>query len=79
MQIVEQMKKIILLFLLVSLSGCVPSLVYSPSINLPPQPLKKDKSQLLGGAGLFPETRPDRVEQKLSAGGELTYRYAEEN
>jgi hypothetical protein len=70
------MKKIILYILLLTASGCVPSIVYSPSINLPPKPLKEGKTQVLGGAGLFPETRPDMVAHKLALGGEATVRFA---
>ena len=69
-------KKIFLLLLLFSVVGCVPSLVYSPSLNLPPKPLQKGKTQILGGAALFPETRPDMVSNKLALGGESTIRFA---
>jgi hypothetical protein len=72
----NEMKKIILLVLLLSLFGCVPSLVYSPSVNLPPRPLQKEKTQVIGGAGLFPETRPDMVPHKLAIGSEATLRHA---
>lgn len=58
------------------LTGCVPSLVYSPSINLPPRPLEKEDVQILGGVGYFPETQPDRVNKKMAFGGETTVRYA---
>lgn len=70
---------IIVLFAFSILTGCVPSLVYSPSINLPPKPLEKEDVQVLGGVGYFPETQPDRVDSKMSFGGETTIRYAFSN
>ncbi|MDZ7625501.1 MAG: hypothetical protein U5J96_13790 [Ignavibacteriaceae bacterium] len=42
-----------------------------PSINLPPKPLEKDETQILGGVGYFPETRTDRVTSKMAFGGEI--------
>jgi len=42
--------------------GCSPSLVYSPSMNLPARPLKGNQMQLLGGVGNLAETRPDKTE-----------------
>ena len=35
-----------LVWLLLSLTNCTKSLVYSPSLNLPPKPLKKNQVQL---------------------------------
>ena len=66
---------IILISLLTELIGCAPSMVYSPSINLPPKPLQKEELQLLGGIGYLPETRPDKTPKKLTLGGETTLRY----
>ena len=57
------------------LAGCVPSLVYSPSVNLPPKPLQKEELQILGGIVYLPETRPDRVKSVKAFGGEATIRY----
>ncbi|MGB5287421.1 MAG: hypothetical protein WBQ32_12305 [Ignavibacteriaceae bacterium] len=74
-----KINRIIILFIFSTLSGCVPSLVYSPSINLPPKPLQKEKAQILGGVGYFPETQPDRVSSKMAIGGETTIRYAFSN
>ncbi|HCY75757.1 MAG TPA: hypothetical protein DHV28_07530 [Ignavibacteriales bacterium] len=61
------------------INSCAPSLVYSPSINLPPKPLQKDEIQLLGGAGYLPETLPDRTAAKMAFGGEATIRYGFNN
>ena len=74
-----KIKPIIILFTLSMFSGCVPSLVYSPSINLPPKPLEKEEVQILGGVGYFPETRTDRVTSKMAFGGETTIRYGFSN
>src|SRR3989337_4208604 len=74
-----KIKLIIIFFTLSALFSCVPSLVYSPSINLPPKPLGKDETQILGGVGYFPETRPDRVPSKMAFGGEATIRHAFSN
>ena len=69
------MNRIIVLFTFSILTSCVPSLVYSPSINLPPKPLEKEEAQILGGVGYLPETQPDRVSSKIVFGGEATVRY----
>jgi hypothetical protein len=74
-----RIKLIIIFFTLSTFFSCVPSLVYSPSINLPPKPLEKDETQILGGVGYFPETRPDMVTNKMAFGGEATIRYAFSN
>jgi len=55
--------------------NCTPSLVYSPSINLPPEPLKKKSVQVLGGIGFLPETRRHDVGESVALGGELTFRF----
>jgi hypothetical protein len=67
---------ILLIFIFIFTTGCPPSLVYSPSANLPPRPLKKGQLQLLGGIGLFPEARPHDVGSKTAIGGEATFRFA---
>ncbi len=67
------------IILSVLISGCVPSLVYSPSINLPPKPLNKNDFQILGGVVYLPETQPNRMEEKLAFGGEATFRYGFSN
>lgn len=74
-----RIKLIVIFFILSTFFSCVPSLVYSPSINLPPKPLEKDETQILGGVGYFPETRPDRVTSKMAFGGEATIRHAFSN
>ncbi len=61
------------------INSCAPSLVYSPSINLPPRPLQKDEIQLLGGVGYLPETLPDKTSAKMAFGGEATLRYGFNN
>jgi hypothetical protein len=73
------MNRITVLFTLSIFTGCVPSLVYSPSINLPPKPLEKEEVHILGGVGYLPETRPDRVTSKMAFGGETTIRYGFSN
>ena len=74
------LSKLFILFLFVLLCiftiGCPPSLVYSPSANLPPRPLKKSQVQIIGGIGMFPEARPHEVDSKTAIGGEATFRFA---
>lgn len=65
-----------LVWLLLSLTNCTKSLVYSPSLNLPPEPLKKNQVQLLGGVGYLPETRPHKTKENIAVGGEAAIRYA---
>jgi hypothetical protein len=64
------------IFIFISTIGCPQSLVYSPSANLPPRPLKKGQVQFLSGIGLFPEARPHAVDKKTAIGGEATFRFA---
>jgi len=64
------------IIIIVLIAGCTRSLVYSPSMNLPPQPLKQKEAQVLGGVGFFPETRPHLVEHKSAFGTEGTFRLA---
>lgn len=52
------------------------SLLYSPSINLPAEPLEKKDIQLGGSVGLLPETRPEKDYGGTSAAGEIYARYA---
>ncbi|GEM_PF-1972710 len=56
--------------------GCAQSLVYSPSMNLSPKPLKMGQTHILAGVGQFPETRPQYSKQKTAEGGEATFRFA---
>lgn len=67
---------VFMLIVSVNFLGCTGSLIYSPSANLSPQPLKKEQSQVLIGIAEFPETRPHLSVEKTAYGGELTYRYA---
>lgn len=55
-------------------AGCTPSLVYSPSINLPPEPLKEKQVQMFGGVVEMPEVRPQRAPEKTAKGMEFTAR-----
>lgn len=64
------------IFIFIFTIGCPPSLVYSPSANLPPRPLKKRQVQFLAGIGMFPEARPHAVDNKTAIGGEATFRFA---
>ena len=64
------------IFIFIFTTGCPPSLVYSPSANLPPRPLKKGQVQILSGIGMFPEARPHEVDNKTAIGGEATFRFA---
>jgi len=43
-------------------TSCAKSLTYSPSLNLPVQPLEKKEIDFQGGVELFPESRPDQNE-----------------
>lgn len=67
------------LFLIGVLSGCASSLVYSPSMQPPVQPLKKDQGQAGFGVVLLPQTRPAAAGQKTAVGGEGFLRYAFSN
>ncbi len=64
----------VLLFL--ALTGCVGSLVYSPSTLMPARPLKKDSGQILGGFVMLPETNPNAAKRNTAPGGEVLLRYA---
>ena len=55
-------------------AGCTPSLVYSPSINLPPEPLNAKQVQVFGGVVEMPEARPQRAPEKTARGIEGTVR-----
>lgn len=58
------------------ISGCTPSLVYSPSINLPPEPLNGGQFQITGGVGMLAEARPHRMDAEIALGQDLTIRYS---
>jgi len=61
---------------LLIVSGCTPSLVYSPSINLPPEPLNGGQFQITGGVGMLAEARPHRMDDEVASGQDLTLRYS---
>lgn len=63
-------------FIFIFTVGCPPSMVYSPSVNLPPRPLKSGQGQFLVGFGMFPEARPHEVGSNAAIGGEATLRFA---
>jgi hypothetical protein len=57
-------------------AGCTPSLVYSPSLLLPAQPLVKEDVHLVLGTEMLPETRPEAFGIRATAGGSVGIRYA---
>lgn len=67
---------LVFIFLLTFVSGCRYSVVYSPSVNLPPGPLEQWDVQILGGVGMFPEVRPHEKNRETAVGGETTIRLA---
>ncbi len=69
----------LLLFLIFQAIGCISSLVYSPSLNLPPQPLQYNDGQAIAGYSSLAETRPDRVNQNTSPGEEFLFRFGISN
>jgi hypothetical protein len=51
-------------------------MIYSPSLDIPMNPLSKNQVDLQGGVGLFPETRPHKIDDKnrtLGACGRLSF------
>ncbi len=60
--------------ILITLAGCAGSLVYSPSLNLPGQPLKGGNVQLIGGITGLAETRPNAVQRDVRGGEEGLFR-----
>lgn len=74
------MKNIIIILLIGLLTSCSKSLVYSPSINLPNQPLKEKEIDIQGGVELLPETRPEELQGNLTTfgmSGQLSYGFTE--
>lgn len=55
-------------------AGCTPSVVYSPSINLPPEPLKQKQVQMFAGVVEMPEARPHKMPERTARGVEATAR-----
>ncbi len=68
-----------LLTLVITLSNCSASLTYSPSLNLPKQPLPKGSIELQASAELFPESRPEKVDNRLTFGvnGRVGYAFSD--
>lgn len=74
------MKKLSLILSLATMLSCSKSLVYSPSVNLPHQPLKEKEIDLQGGIGWFPETRPEELSGKqstLGLDGQIGYGFSD--
>jgi hypothetical protein len=63
-------RTLICIVALFSLSSCATSLVYSPSIGLTAESLKKGEIDLNGGLILLPETRPSSIGRNTVLGGE---------
>src|ERR1039458_7594892 len=59
-----------------SLVACTNSVVYSPSIQLPVSPLKRDCGQAMLGGEMLPETRPSVTTDKAAGGANALVRYA---
>jgi hypothetical protein len=55
-------------------AGCTPSGIYSPSVNLPPEPLKQKQVQVFAGVVEMPEVRPQKMPEKTARGIEATAR-----
>lgn len=73
-------KNITILVLIVLLSSCAKSLVYSPSVNLTNQPIQEKEIDLQGGVELLPETRPEELEGSQTTfgfNGQLSYGFSE--
>ena len=69
----------ILLALFFLLSSCSSSLVYSPALSLPTQPLSENQIDLQGGAELLPEARPSQYSGWAVPGisGRLAYGFSD--
>lgn len=62
------------------ISSCSSSLVYSPSINLPNQPLKEKEIDLIGGFELLPETRQKAIQGNpttMGLNGQVSYGFSD--
>lgn len=72
-------KTLSLFFLIIILSSCSKSLVYSPSINLPNKTLKAKEVDLVGGIELMPEARPEELGGKpttIGLNGQIGYGFS---
>ena len=67
-------KLVVIVLMWIMFSGCS-SLLYSPSVGLPTNPLKNGELDLHGGVELFPETAPDDIMTKTSSGATLQIGY----
>jgi hypothetical protein len=65
-----------MMLLLILLPGCYPSVVYSPSINLPPRPPRGGSGGAGAGAEMLAEMRPDNVTGSTAGGGNPSVRQA---
>lgn len=65
-----------LLLILLYLSSCSPSLVYSPSFNLEHKKFEEKELDVSGGVELLPETRPEETSNNFSLGYQARLRYA---
>lgn len=70
---------IILVVLPLLLQACTPSMVYSPSINLPGRPMSSNDGQIIYGFTKLAETNPIKINKKTSSGREFLVRYAISN
>jgi hypothetical protein len=59
----------------IALTGCASSLVYSPSLDLSPTPLKQNQGQLMAAVEMLPETRPAEVRRYATIGLDGTLKY----
>jgi len=53
------------------MASCSPSLVYSPSLQVPEAPLSRGQFQAGGGIGMLAEARPNEINHKTSGGAEF--------
>jgi len=67
-------KLIVIGLMCFTISSCS-SLIYSPSIGLPVNPLKKGDVDIQGAFELFPETAPNEVMKKTTSGASLQIGY----
>lgn len=68
----DKLVEIVLMWIM--FSGCS-SLLYSPSVGLPINPLRNGDFDLNGGVEMFPETAPDDIMTETSAGATLQIGY----
>lgn len=71
----RQLFPILVFILALCVTSCTSSLVYSPTINLPTEPLKQHQVEANGGILYLPETRPHRADRNMSFGFDGLLRY----